>query len=167
MQHPSTRQIFETLSEEIEETGISPLVYTLLKSLVYLLLREIQSNRIGSLATRLPSHQPLVLESDTIEFVKTYIDSHLHLDLNIDLLASKVFLSRAAFTAKFRQQTGKTVNKYLADLRMERAATLLTDTSLTIQKIAETIGLQDRQFRNLFRQYYQCSPLEWRSQKKQ
>ncbi len=167
VQHPSTRQIFETLSEEIEETGISPLVNTLLKSLVYLLLREIQSNRIGSLATRLPSHQPLVLESDTIEFVKTYIDSHLHLDLNIDLLASKVFLSRAAFTAKFRQQTGKTVNKYLADLRMERAATLLTDTSLTIQKIAETIGLQDRQFRNLFRQYYQCSPLEWRSQKKQ
>lgn len=166
VQHPSTRQIFETLSEEIEETGISPLAYTLLKSLIYLLLREIQANRIGPLQTRLPAHQPLILESDTIDFVKTYIDFHLHQDLTIDLLARKAFLSRAAFTSKFRQQTGKTVNKYVADLRMERAAMLLTQTSLTIQKIAETIGLQDRQFRNLFRQHYECSPLEWRSQKK-
>lgn len=164
--HPATRQILETLAEEIEESGITPLTYTLLKSLAYLLLREVKANRIGSLEARLPSHQPLVLESDTIEFVKTYIDSHLHHDLSIDLLAGKAFLSRAAFTSKFRQQTGKTVNKYLTDLRMERAAMLLSETSFTIQKIAETIGLQDRQFRNLFRQHYQCSPLEWRSQKK-
>jgi AraC-like DNA-binding protein len=166
IQHPSSRQILETLFEEIEESQSSILAYVLLKSLIHIIIREIQFNRTAPMSGTLPLHQPLVQDSDSIEYIKSYIDTHLHQALTIDLLAKRTYLSRAAFTTRFREQTGKTVNKYLSDLRVERAAVLLVETPLTIQKIAHTVGLQERQLRNLFHQYYQCSPLEWRSQKK-
>jgi AraC-like DNA-binding protein len=58
----------------------------------------------------------------------------------IDELASSVALSRSALVIRFRRVVGESPMRYLAQLRMSRAAALLMTSQLSVREIAEATG---------------------------
>lgn len=79
-------------------------------------------------------------------------------------IASALQLSPARFTQKFKQQFSVTPNQYLVSYRLERAKSLLLETNLTMNQIAECIGYQDGYYvSKLFRKYFNVTPSMYRS----
>lgn len=54
-----------------------------------------------------------------------YIRHHLHEDLSLDVLASKVGYSRSYLSALFKQQVGMPLHRYILEQRIEEAKLLL------------------------------------------
>ncbi|NHC37305.1 response regulator transcription factor [Scytonema millei VB511283] len=80
-------------------------------------------------------------------------------------IAQAVGYSPAYLTNLVRQQTGKSVHRWLVERRMAQAICLLQKTEQTIGQIAETIGYQDVcHFSRYFRQFYGTSPQAWRNE---
>ncbi|GAB2749089.1 AraC family transcriptional regulator [Salinifilum aidingensis] len=73
----------------------------------------------------------------------------MHTDLahpwTIDELASRAGMSRSAFAAAFRDKTGDTPLGYLTTWRMFRTKTLLRDTDMSLQEIANRVGYRTGQ----------------------
>ncbi|MGJ6969575.1 GlxA family transcriptional regulator [Streptosporangium sp. G11] len=62
--------------------------------------------------------------------------------LSVDDLARHALMSPRTFARRFRQATGATPHTWLRDQRLDRAEELLETTNLSIQKIAELVGLR-------------------------
>ena len=72
-------------------------------------------------------------------------------------------MSKSKLSVLFKQITGKTMSAYLTAVRMEHAKLLLTNSSISLQQIARTVGLQNHSsFSALFRSYSGYSPKEYR-----
>lgn len=81
-----------------------------------------------------------------------------------DLAASSGF-SGQHLNRIFRSVLGVTPLRYLARLRLDRAASLLTDSQLTIRAVARDVGFDDPYyFSRLFRARFGRSPSEYRRQ---
>lgn len=83
---------------------------------------------------------------------------------NIDSIAKKCGLSRAALYNKFKQATGLSPRQYRESLIMRHAIHLLESSSMSITEIAEQLGISDPfYFSNRFRKYYGTSPRQYRN----
>ncbi len=67
-------------------------------------------------------------------------------DLHVEQIADHVGLSAGRISVLFRKETGKTINDYLTEVRMEHAIYLLTNTNLKIYEIASGCGYRSAQY---------------------
>ena len=94
------------------------------------------------------------------------------LELVHDHYGEAISLERAAraagfapkyFSGLFHKSEGKTFEKYLTDLRLERAKQLLTGTDLSATRIAELCGFRTPQYLcHVFRRTVGATPIEYR-----
>lgn len=78
-------------------------------------------------------------------------------------LASKVGMSRAAFSARFSRLAGEPPMSYLTGWRMTVAADLLRDTDATVAAVAHEIGYENAfAFSAAFKRVHGYSPTAWR-----
>lgn len=97
--------------------------------------------------------------------IKEYVDNHYYEDIKILMFTDKYFLSREYLMKLFKVQYGYGIHEYVQKVRMDKAKDLLADVNLKIQDISETLGYKDKNyFSKAFRNYYNCSPTEYRSQ---
>ncbi len=75
-----------------------------------------------------------------------YIQLHLTEDVSIRELAAMTGYTDYYFSARFRKETGKTVREYITEKRLERAAELLTGTSMRMSEIWESLGFGSRSY---------------------
>ncbi|MFZ4726076.1 MAG: response regulator, partial [Paludibacter sp.] len=86
-------------------------------------------------------------------------------DLNIDLLASEVGMSRTVFFNKLKSLTGYSPVEFVREVRFERAAEYIRDTQLTVSEISYKVGIDDpRYFSRCFKQKFGATPSEYRHQ---
>ena len=79
-------------------------------------------------------------------------------------MAESVNLSAPYFCFLFKSITGVTPAKYLKDLRLQQAATLLTTTFLSVKEIVRRVGLaDDSHFVRDFKRRYRLTPSEYRN----
>jgi transcriptional regulator GlxA family with amidase domain len=79
-------------------------------------------------------------------------------------VAAVVHASPADFVRLFREATGRTFAQYVADLRVERAKTLLADPSMSLQQIACAAGFTSiAQFKAAFRKRVGKSPADYQA----
>ena len=79
--------------------------------------------------------------------------------------AAAAGLSRSRFSVLYRELTGISPGKFLRDLRLTRAETLLRDTALPVVEIAALVGYHDPSvFGRIFRKARGLPPAEWREQ---
>lgn len=98
-----------------------------------------------------------------IQLVKKYINEHYEEDLNLNLLAETVYLSPGYLSELFIQETGSGINKYIKNLRMEKAKDLLHNTNMKINDICEKVGYQNiSYFCRSFREHFGSSPEKYR-----
>ena len=83
--------------------------------------------------------------------------------INIGDLAKDVGLARAYFSTLFTQQTGLSPHRYLTQLRIQKACSLLSDDPmLPVAQIAELVGMDPRNFSRFFKRETGFSPLVYR-----
>lgn len=85
--------------------------------------------------------------------------------LGIPLLCTELGISRASLYNKLKALAGMGANDYITKVRMEKAVWLLTNSSLSINEIADQIGFStSRYFSTAFKQYMGCSPTQYKEE---
>ena len=95
--------------------------------------------------------------------VKNYIYQHYEEDLNLDMLAEKVYLSSGYLSFIFKKETGMNLNRYIRVFRMEKAKEFLCSTNMKVAQVSEKVGFANvSYFCRSFRDYYGSSPESYR-----
>ena len=86
-------------------------------------------------------------------------------NFGVKKLASLIGLSPSQTLKKVRSETGKSVNQYIRELRLSKAASLLKETDITIAEIAYKVGFSSQSYFNkVFRKRYGITPGEYKAQ---
>jgi signal transduction histidine kinase/ligand-binding sensor domain-containing protein/DNA-binding response OmpR family regulator len=131
-------------------------------------LRQFYRSQIQTSKTDL-ALPPLDLRSQEDLFMQHLIlimnENLENCDLNIDLLASEVGMSRTVFFNKLKSLTGYSPVEFVREVRFERAAEYIRDTQLTVSEISYKVGIDDpRYFSRCFKQKFGATPSEYRHQ---
>lgn len=90
-----------------------------------------------------------------------YISENLNLNLTLDELADRFFISRAKLVADFRSATGMSVKKYVTLMRVNTAMTMLRN-GISVTETAENCGFcDDSHFIITFKKYMGMTPKEF------
>lgn len=83
-------------------------------------------------------------------------------ELSVNFLAQKFFLNKAYLCTVFKKETGKTLNDYIIETRMEAAKSLLQG-DIHIYEISDMVGISNSNyFARSFKKYTGMSPSEYR-----
>ena len=86
--------------------------------------------------------------------------------IKIDELASQIGITRNYLTKSFQKELGVSPQEFLINVRMERAAELLTSTGLPVNEVAAKVGYPDAlAFSKKFKEKYKLSPKSYRETK--
>lgn len=151
------RSIASELSTE--EIGQSEMLDALVRQILIHLLRyhltvrkaeQIEMSRAGPVDRRLRR---------AIEFMHDNFGT----EIALEEIAAAAYLSEYHFARLFKQISGVTPHVYLANLRIDRARKLLTETSLPISQIASQVGYQSQShFTKMFKSVAGVTPRVYR-----
>jgi AraC-like DNA-binding protein len=99
------------------------------------------------------------------QIIKTlnFIYEHMGEKITIKKLAQEAGLSRFHFCRMFKKFIGLTPKKFIFEVRLKKAKTLLQLPEKTISKIAFEVGFDDpSNFSKYFKQYTGLTPLQYR-----
>lgn len=95
--------------------------------------------------------------------ILSYISNHLE-DVTLSSLADHFHYTPAHLSKLLKQYLGQTFSNLLGEMRIEKAASYLKNTSIGIDSIVELLGYYDRSYFNkVFKKKYGCSPNEYRN----
>ncbi len=135
--------------------------------------QEIDATRtLSALSKYVISHIETVLvqanDNDSINRklhgIMKYVHEHYaENSLTIQGIAQNVFLSQTYLCAFFKKSTGKTLNEFITEVRIEKSKELLKDSGIKLYEVATSIGFTDANyFSTLFKKYTGCTPSEFR-----
>jgi AraC-like DNA-binding protein len=84
-----------------------------------------------------------VEENTSVVAARRFIKENFSRMITLDDIASSAHMSKFYFSRMFKEQTGISPKKYLAQCRMEAARQLLVNSKLTLKAIAEEVGFTD------------------------
>jgi AraC family transcriptional regulator len=153
------RDLLLLLAKEAEAGGTSGKLYaeslsTALATRLLFAGRSLQQPR-GAAVSPLPRR--------IVRRVLDHMEAELDSDLTLSLLAAESGYSRTHFYRMFKAATGKTPHRYLLELRLKRAESLLENRSLSLIDIAFACGFASHaHFSTVFRSRYGLSPSAYR-----
>ncbi|WP_253792574.1 hybrid sensor histidine kinase/response regulator transcription factor [Flavobacterium sp. HSC-32F16] len=111
-------------------------------SLVQLLKsRQIMFNKFYNGITPKAKEKTTTLDNDFIKNVLNYINENINeYELSVEVLASKVFLSRSQLYRKIKTLTGVSVNEFIRNVRLEKAKELIELGNDNITEISIKVG---------------------------
>lgn len=100
---------------------------------------------------------------DNIDRVASFIYNNFSKEISIDDLVRVSNFERRQFFRVFKDKFGTTPNKYITELRLNKAKSLLTGTNMPINEIALYCGFKtEHYFSRVFRQHEAQAPGEYR-----
>ncbi len=85
-------------------------------------------------------------------------------DFGLETLCEHFGISPATLTRLFRKHTHISPGRYILNMRLSKAVSLLTGTDLSIERISSQCGFRDRSsFTRFIRRSYGCSPSSYRA----
>ncbi len=131
------------------------------KLLECILLNSIE--HLGNLGTR---HENGT-SGGNIQKVLIYIHQHFKEPLELKKISAVVHYSPQHLSKLFHKTMGITFKEYVTNLRMNYASELLLNTQMEVAEISGEAGFGTRQnFTKEFKQFYSCSPSEYRQKNK-
>ncbi|MCJ8318823.1 MAG: AraC family transcriptional regulator [Colwellia sp.] len=98
-----------------------------------------------------------------IKLARNFLDAHIASHVTLTQVAMSAHLSVRQLSHLFKQELGLSPLHYLREQRMKKALTLLKQTQLSIQIVAETVGYHSLSaFSDRFRQHFGKSPRHFR-----
>ncbi|MDL2291668.1 response regulator [Bacteroides sp. OttesenSCG-928-F21] len=97
------------------------------------------------------------------KIMKTINDHLADPELNVEMLAANVGLSRVHMYRKLKELTNQSARDFIRNIRFKQAASLLVETKLTVSEVAYATGFSNiSHFSNSFKDLYGVSPTEYR-----
>ena len=105
------------------------------------------------------------MEQKFIDKAKVIVLNNLSNDkFGVGELASELSLSKSQVLRKIKTATNKSVNQYIRELRLEKAAKLIKETDETIAEISYQVGFTSPSYFNkAFSKYYSITPGEYKT----
>ncbi len=98
-----------------------------------------------------------------VQKVLTRIDLDLTADLSLKSQAQILNINASYLSTLFKKETGQTLTEYVNKRRIEYACSLLKNTNLQIQTVAQQCGILDvNYFTKIFKKYKNQTPKEYR-----
>ena len=103
--------------------------------------RQIMFKKFYSGITKQGKEKTTSLDNDFIQKILHFINENLsEPDLTVELLSSKIFLSRSQLYRKIKTLTGVSVNEFIRNVRLEKAKQLIEKGSSNINEISYKVG---------------------------
>lgn len=119
--------------------------------------------RILSMGRKLSGRRPIALSSPRLKRVIERMEADLAEGVTLEALAEESGYSRNHFLRMFRAATGSTPHRYLQELRIKRAESMIRSGSMRFVDIALACGFSsDGHFSRVFREIMRVSPGEYR-----
>ncbi len=113
--------------------------------------------------SRLQKNEHISAHSDEAIKLKNYLDANLDRIVSSKELSSVIFRSTDYSLKLFSREFGITPYSYQIDRKIQIAKTLLSDTSMSVGEISQTLGYDDMHyFSNLFKAKTGVRPLAYR-----
>jgi len=104
-----------------------------------------------------------IRHSSVLRRAERYIWDNYSRKLSLDEIAKASGLSAPYFCSIFKEEMGENLSRYLNRLRVEKAASLLTDSGKTLHEIALLCGFEDQSwFSKIFKSFSGLSPGKYR-----
>jgi len=92
-----------------------------------------------------------------------YVDKHYAEKISAEALSMEVGLSKDKLQAGIQRRTGKTLHKYIQQMRMEKAKELLITTNDPLKSVADAAGyVNESHFCKVFKKMHLISPVQYR-----
>lgn len=99
---------------------------------------------------------------NTMDYIWENYGNHA---LTLKEIAEEVHLSVGHLCGLFKKETGKTLNNYITEIRMEEAKRLLEDENLKVYEVADLVGYQSSQyFSQIFLKYAGTYPTNYQKE---
>ena len=147
------RKLFEEMLNEYvsNEPGNTEIISYYLKMIIIKLARNLGSQK------RL---------SDDINNIIKFINEKYDQNISLSDISSEYHYTLPYLSAKFKKETGVTFTRYLQNVRVENAASLLTGTDIPIEEIAVQSGYNDlNNFYAVFKRITNLTPNEYRKKR--
>ena len=97
--------------------------------------------------------------------IMNYVQAN-YIDITLDDLAEKFFLSKPYLSKYIKEKSGMTFGDLVKKIRMKKAKALLKSSNMTVENIAMSVGYQNvEHFNRLFKKGYDMTPMQFRNQK--
>ena len=97
--------------------------------------------------------------------IMNYVQAN-YIDITLDDLAEKFFLSKPYLSKYIKEKSGITFGDLVKKIRMKKAKALLKSSNMTVENIAMSVGYQNvEHFNRLFKKAYDMTPIQFRNQK--
>ena len=97
--------------------------------------------------------------------IMNYVQAN-YIDITLDDLAEKFFLSKPYLSKYIKEKSGVTFGDLVKKIRMKKAKALLKSSNMTVENIAMSVGYQNvEHFNRLFKKAYDMTPMQFRNQK--
>lgn len=107
--------------------------------------------------------ETLITYSCLTEEAMRYIQANLCAGMTTKQVADALFVSDTTLSRKFRQETGKTIHRYIEDMVFNLACKRLTDSEQSLREISDELGFCDSfYFSRRFRERYGEPPSHYR-----
>lgn len=108
-------------------------------------------------------------ENPVILQIKDFVRKNCGVEtLSVKDIGDHVYLSPSYVCTLFKTETGKTLNQYITEYRMERAKEMLEDLRYKISEVSVTVGYSDgNYFGKIFKKKFGLSPSEYREKMKE
>lgn len=102
-------------------------------------------------------------DSGIIQKIRNLVEKEYMRDVSLSYVADKVNLAPAYVSYVFKKETGKTLIKYITEIKMEKAKLLLEEGSMRVGEIARACGYENQSYFNrAFKNYYGVTPKQFR-----
>ncbi|WP_134149918.1 hybrid sensor histidine kinase/response regulator transcription factor [Flavobacterium sp. 270] len=103
--------------------------------------RQIMFKKFYRGITKLGKEKTTSLDNDFIQKILHFINENIsEPELTVELLSSKIFLSRSQLYRKIKTLTGVSVNEFIRNVRLERAKQLIEQGNNNINEISYKVG---------------------------
>ena len=80
-------------------------------------------------------------------------------DVSVEAIAEHIGMSRSSLYRKVKAITGQSINEYIRDMRLEKAAYLIEKENFTVSQAAYEVGFGDaKYFRKIFKEKFGRTP---------
>jgi len=98
--------------------------------------------------------------------VMEYVEAHLDQRLTLCMIAQHFEMSESTLSRMFKNETGKNMNYYINEKKMQKAMEILVNDAAMIKDVAAAVGMDDQlYFNKVFKKYYHVSPSEVRKKR--
>jgi len=152
-------QLFQIMDSEhrVELTEQNPFFQSLFAAVYFLLMRHFATEETASSRN----------ERQEFYQVVEYINEHYTTDINIQIIASRLYIPRGRLARLFRKYSGTDLNEYINSLRIQRANQLLLQGCRITEAATESGSQSIRTFNNLYRIHMGMTPSQFLSSRRE